>query len=112
MDPFSKTGIPLNTSYSCIQFRDVELAYPRRPNVKVLNKLNVTFEAGKITAIIGPSGCGKSSIVALLERFYNVSAGQIQINGSNLEEYNVKSLRVNVRVVQQVWEFTLCRKPD
>lgn len=108
LDPFSKEGTPLNALYSRIEFHDVDFAYPSRPTVKVLNKLNLTFGAGKITAVIGPSGCGKSSIVALLERFYNASSGHIRINGAGIESYNVKSLRSNVRVVQQVCPDRRC----
>jgi ATP-binding cassette subfamily B (MDR/TAP) protein 1 len=102
LDPFSKSGRPLLALYSRIEFHDVDFAYPSRPTVKVLNKLNLAFGAGKITAVIGPSGCGKSSIVALLERFYDPHSGSIKINGSDIENYNLKSLRSNVRVVQQV----------
>lgn len=102
LDPFSKEGTPLDALYSRIEFHDVDFVYPSRPTVKVLNKLSLTFGAGKVTAIVGPSGCGKTSIIALLERFYNVSSGSIKINGLDIEKYNVKSLRSNVRVVQQV----------
>ncbi|KAF2684992.1 ABC transporter-like protein [Lentithecium fluviatile CBS 122367] len=101
LDPFSREGEPLDALYSRIEFHGVDFAYPSRPMVKVLKKLNVTFGAGKVTAIIGPSGCGKSSIVALLERFYDTSSGSIKINGTDIEYYNVKSLRSNIRVVQQ-----------
>ena len=56
-----------------IRFEDVVFAYPSRPKVSVLQKLSLEFEAGKTTAIVGPSGCGKSTIVALLERWYQLS---------------------------------------
>ncbi|KAF2111191.1 ABC transporter-like protein [Lophiotrema nucula] len=101
LDPFSEAGLPLSALYSRIEFRHVDFEYPGRPGVRVLEDFNLTFGAGKITAVIGPSGCGKSSIVALMERFYNISSGSIQINGIDIESYNLKSLRSNVRVVQQ-----------
>ena len=56
-----------------ITFQDVTFAYPGRPNVAVLKNLNVHFAKGKTTAIVGPSGSGKSTIVALLERWYQLS---------------------------------------
>ena len=56
-----------------IKFTDVNFSYPSRPGVKVLNNLNLCFPAGKVTALVGPSGCGKSTIVALLERWYQIS---------------------------------------
>lgn len=53
-------------------FKDVDFAYPSRPHVKVLDELNLTIEAGKLTAIVGPSGSGKSTIVGLVERWYTL----------------------------------------
>ncbi|KAF3017156.1 hypothetical protein E8E14_011158 [Neopestalotiopsis sp. 37M] len=55
-----------------IIFQDVDFAYPSRPHVKVLDGLNLTLEAGKLTAIVGPSGSGKSTIVGLIERWYSL----------------------------------------
>jgi ATP-binding cassette subfamily B (MDR/TAP) protein 1 len=55
-----------------IVYKDITFAYPGRPTKKVLDKLNLTIEAGKVTAIVGPSGCGKSTVVGLLERWYNL----------------------------------------
>ncbi|KAI0482659.1 P-loop containing nucleoside triphosphate hydrolase protein [Xylariaceae sp. FL0804] len=55
-----------------IIFKDVDFAYPGRPHVKVLDKLNLRIEAGKLTAIVGPSGSGKSTIVGLIERWYTL----------------------------------------
>lgn len=55
-----------------IVFKGVTFAYPGRPNTKVLDDLNLTIEAGKVTAIVGPSGSGKSTVVALVERWYTL----------------------------------------
>ncbi|EFW13456.1 ABC transporter [Coccidioides posadasii str. Silveira] len=55
-----------------IKFHEAVFSYPSRPNVKVLNKLSLCLPAGKITALVGASGCGKSTIVALLERWYQL----------------------------------------
>ncbi|RDA85869.1 hypothetical protein CP532_4896 [Ophiocordyceps camponoti-leonardi (nom. inval.)] len=55
-----------------IVFEAVTFAYPSRPHVKVLDKLHLRIEAGKITAIVGPSGSGKSTIVGLIERWYSL----------------------------------------
>jgi ATP-binding cassette, subfamily B (MDR/TAP), member 1 len=55
-----------------ILFENVTFAYPSRPHVKILDKLNLRIEAGKLTAIVGPSGSGKSTIVGLVERWYNL----------------------------------------
>ncbi|GKT75866.1 ABC transporter [Colletotrichum tofieldiae] len=55
-----------------LEFRGVTFAYPSRPHVKVLDDLDLTIEAGKVTAIVGPSGSGKSTIVGLIERWYTL----------------------------------------
>ena len=56
-----------------IVFENVTFAYPSRPDVKVLDQLNLCIEAGRITAIVGPSGSGKSTIVGLIERWYTLT---------------------------------------
>lgn len=55
-----------------ITFKDVSFVYPSRKEVQVLDKLNLKFEVGKVTAIVGPSGSGKSTIVGLLEKWYSL----------------------------------------
>lgn len=55
-----------------IVFKNVTFAYPSRPHVKILDELDLTIEAGKLTAIVGPSGSGKSTIVGLVERWYTL----------------------------------------
>lgn len=61
------TGLkePDVTADANICFEDVAFSFPSRPNVQILNSLDVTFEAGKVTAIVGPSGSGKSTIVSI-----------------------------------------------
>lgn len=58
---------------SDIRFEDVRFTYPGRPQTEVLKALNLAIPAGKVTALVGASGCGKSTIVALLERWYELS---------------------------------------
>ncbi|PSN71259.1 P-loop containing nucleoside triphosphate hydrolase protein [Corynespora cassiicola Philippines] len=57
---------------SHITFENVAFSYPSRPNVQILDGLDVTFEAGKVTAIVGPSGSGKSTLVGLVQRWYDL----------------------------------------
>lgn len=65
-----REGISMNDD---IVLRNVNFAYPTRPDVKVLDGLNLRFQAGKVTAIVGPSGSGKSTIVGLIERWYELN---------------------------------------
>lgn len=62
-----------------IVFQAVNFVYPKRPDVKILDNLFLTFPAGKVTAIVGPSGSGKSTIVGILERWYEFN-GDMQTN--------------------------------
>lgn len=57
---------------SDIHFEKIAFSYPSRPDVQVLDKLNMTFEANRTTAIVGPSGSGKSTVVSLLQRWYDL----------------------------------------
>ncbi|KAL5423339.1 ABC-type transporter tr06 [Paraphaeosphaeria minitans] len=64
---------PEVSAEQAISFQKVAFSYPSRPNVQILDGLNATFEAGKLTAIVGPSGSGKSTIVGLVQRWYELS---------------------------------------
>ena len=67
----------------------------------VLENINLTFEPGKITALVGRSGAGKSSLVALLPRFYFVNSGCINLNGVNINDLDLQELRRQFAVVNQ-----------
>ncbi|KAM5432744.1 putative ABC-type xenobiotic transporter [Microsporum ferrugineum] len=73
--PVIATGIKDVDLAGCgeLVFKDVTFAYPTRPGVTILDRLSLVFPTGKVTALVGPSGCGKSTIVALLERWYQLS---------------------------------------
>lgn len=73
--PLKTAGIKdINISdFDDLSFRNVSFSYPSRPNVKILDEISLSFPVGKVTALVGPSGCGKSTIVALLERWYQIS---------------------------------------
>lgn len=76
-DPFETSGARPSQVIGKIEFKSVRLVYPSRPNTFALNGLDLSFPAGKMTAVIGASGCGKSSIASLLERFYEPISGSI-----------------------------------
>ncbi|KAM6511077.1 ABC multidrug transporter mdr4 [Fusarium solani] len=84
-----------------IVFHDVHFTYPSRPDVPVLNGINLTIPPRRHTAIVGPSGGGKSTVVSLLERFYDPSTGELLIGDQSFRNLNVKYLRGSIGYVQQ-----------
>jgi ATP-binding cassette subfamily B (MDR/TAP) protein 1 len=102
------------------EFRNVEFTYPSRPDHKILKSFSCEFEAGKTTALVGPSGSGKSTIIQLLERFYDPTGGQILLDGEDIKNVNLKSMRQLIGYVGQepvlfnasIKENMLFAKPD
>lgn len=84
-----------------IEFKNVCFAYSTRKNVSVLNNISFKLEANKSYAFVGSSGSGKSTIVQLLERFYDITSGEILINNKNIKDYDLISLRKQVGLVLQ-----------
>lgn len=84
-----------------IQFEGVRFSYPSRPNVEVVKGLDITFRAGKTAALVGASGSGKSTIVSLVERFYDPTAGVVRLDGVGLKDLNLKWLRSQIGLVSQ-----------
>jgi ABC-type multidrug transport system fused ATPase/permease subunit len=82
-----------------VELRDVSFAY--RVNEVVLNRMSFTAEPGKVTALVGPSGGGKSTVLALLLRFYEVSQGDILIDGQSISRVSRRSLRQQTAYVGQ-----------
>jgi ATP-binding cassette subfamily B (MDR/TAP) protein 1 len=64
-----------------LDFRDVQFSYPTRKAHQVLRGINLKFAPEQNVALVGPSGCGKSTIIALAERFYDPSSGQVLLDG-------------------------------
>jgi ATP-binding cassette subfamily B protein len=85
--------------HGAIAFEDVDFAYERRH--WVLDKANFEVPAGHKVALVGPSGIGKSTIVSLLLRLYDPKRGQIKIDGRDIREYTLASLRAQMSIVFQ-----------
>lgn len=83
-----------------IEFRNVTFAYPGR-EIPALRDINLSISEGKTVALVGRSGSGKSTIANLLTRFYDVQEGQILMDGHDLREYTLASLRDQVALVSQ-----------
>lgn len=84
-----------------IRFENVTFAYPTRPAVNIFTDLNFEIPQGTNVAVVGPSGGGKSTIASLILRFYTPTTGRILIDGKDIAEMNVKSLRRKVGIVGQ-----------
>jgi ATP-binding cassette subfamily B protein len=82
-----------------IRFTDVSFGYA--PDAPVLRGLSFVAAAGKTTAIVGASGAGKSTLVALLQRFYDVESGSIEIDGQDISKVTKRSLRQSLAYVSQ-----------
>ncbi|MEC7640953.1 MAG: ABC transporter transmembrane domain-containing protein [Nitrospinota bacterium] len=83
-----------------IVFRDVSFRYPSR-DAWVLKDINLTVKKSEIIAVVGMSGAGKTTLVDLLFRFFQVTEGQIWIDGVDIQEFSVQSLRKNLALVTQ-----------
>ncbi|KAI9146794.1 ABC multidrug transporter MDR5 [Paramyrothecium foliicola] len=101
LDPHSTDGAKPDTVTGHISIRNVEFAYPSRPDIQVLKGVSIDVPAKKTTAFVGASGSGKSTIISLLERWYEPGNGFLTLDGHRIDELNVKWLRSKVRLVQQ-----------
>ncbi|KAF1916286.1 iron-sulfur clusters transporter atm1, mitochondrial precursor [Ampelomyces quisqualis] len=90
---------PLRFSKGEIRFENVSFGY--RPDRPIIKNLNLTIPAGKKIAIVGPSGCGKSTILRLLFRYYDAQEGRILIDGQDIRDVSLDSLRRAIGVVPQ-----------
>ena len=89
----------LKLTNSLVELRDVSFTYRR--GEPVLNRMSFVAEPGKVTALVGPSGGGKSTVLALLLRFYEVSQGDILIDGQSISQVSRRSLREQSAYVGQ-----------
>jgi len=88
----------LNEEINLIKFNDVRLSYGDK---EVLKGINLEANKSEFIALVGSSGGGKSSLMNLLMRFYDVNGGEILINGINLKDIKIRSLRQNIGLVTQ-----------
>ncbi len=94
-----KNARPLEGINKEITFKDVDFEYT--PGVPVLNKVNLHLKKGQMIAFVGNSGGGKTTLVNLIPRFYDINTGSIQIDGVDIREFTLESLRDKIAVVFQ-----------
>lgn len=95
-----KTAKELKDVKGDIEFRDVTFKYDDT-SADVFRNINLKVEAGEYIALVGPSGVGKTTMCSLIPRFYEVSEGSILIDGKDIRDIKLKSLRKNIGIVQQ-----------
>jgi len=102
-----KRAVPLKEFRDSIRFEDVGFAYESDGELKeVLHNIDLTVQRGEILALVGPSGAGKSSLVNLIPRFFDVNQGRILIDGHDLRDVTIESLRKQIgKVTQEVVLF-------
>lgn len=93
-----KNPIPIQSFENKIEFKKVSFSYT---NKKVLTNINLEVNKGDVIAIVGASGSGKSTLVDLMPRFYDVTKGEILIDGVNIEQYVIDDLRSIFAIVSQ-----------
>ena len=93
-------AVELKNTQGNIEFKNVSFEYPDDHN-KVFTELNLKIKSGEKIAFVGPSGGGKTTLCNLIPRFYDVTDGEILIDGINIKKYTLKSLRDSIGMVQQ-----------
>ncbi|MEM9831732.1 MAG: ABC transporter transmembrane domain-containing protein [Bacteroidota bacterium] len=97
----SKTQYSGNIVRGNIRLEHVYFTYPSRPDITVLNDINLSVEAGEKVALVGHSGAGKSTLAQLLLQFYSVTKGAIAIDDTQIHNYELSTLRKNIGLVPQ-----------
>uniref|UniRef100_A0A8C9WI79 ATP-binding cassette, sub-family B (MDR/TAP), member 11a n=1 Tax=Scleropages formosus TaxID=113540 RepID=A0A8C9WI79_SCLFO len=98
---FSEEGHKLDKVKGDIEFHGVTFHYPSRPEVKILDGLNMLIKSGETTAFVGPSGSGKSTVVQLIQRFYDPKEGMVTLDGHDIRSLNIQWLRSLIGIVEQ-----------
>ncbi|GFS32600.1 P-glycoprotein 2 [Actinidia rufa] len=94
-------GEELTKVEGTIELKGIQFSYPSRSDVLIFKGFDLRVHAGQSMALVGQSGSGKSSVIALILRFYDPSAGRVMIDGKDIKKLKLKSLRMHIGLVQQ-----------
>lgn len=92
---------PIDVAAGNVTYKNVSFAYPDDPATLVLDDVNLSIPAGTKLALVGPSGGGKTTLCSLLPRFYDPTLGSVMIDGKDVRDVTVESLRHAIGIVQQ-----------
>ena len=95
----SETAQPIENMKGTVEFKNVNFAYER--DIRVLKDISFKVSPGESIALVGPTGSGKSTIVNLISRFYNVTSGQLLIDGIDINDITIHSLRTQMGIMLQ-----------
>ncbi|KAM6910395.1 ATP-dependent translocase ABCB1 [Xenentodon cancila] len=101
IDNLSKRGESPEKFDGNVSFEAVKFNYPSRPDVPILQGLNLQVKKGETLALVGSSGCGKSTTIQLLERFYDPREGRVVLDKTNIKDLNIHWLRSQIGIVSQ-----------
>ena len=101
IDATSTAGEPLASVKGDLEFKNVAFAYPARPNAQIYKNYNLKIKSGQTVALVGASGSGKSTAISLLERFYDPAGGSVTLDGKDLRDLSLTSLREHISLVSQ-----------
>ena len=94
----AENAVALTSAIETVSFQGVSFAYAEKP---ILKKVDLHASAGQCIAFVGSSGAGKTTLVNLIPRFFDVTAGKVLLNGKDLREYTLSSLRKQIGIVTQ-----------
>ena len=100
IDP-NEDGIQETETHGYLEFDNVTFAYPGETESPVLHNISFTAKPGETIAFIGSTGSGKSTLVQLIPRFYDVTLGKIKVDGVDVRNYRLKSLRQKIGFIPQ-----------
>ncbi|KAM0035171.1 putative Type 1 protein exporter [Helianthus debilis subsp. tardiflorus] len=101
IDSEDPQGTTISELKGTLEFKDVDFAYPSRPECLVLKRFNLKVKACQTVGLVGQSGSGKSTVINLLERFYDPIEGEILLDDINIKSLNLKWLRGQMGLVSQ-----------
>ena len=102
IDSNPATGLKLNdTLEGNIGVESGQFTYPTRPDTQILNKLSLAVRAGQRVALVGESGCGKSTVIQLIQRFYDLDEGALNLENQDIKQLNLHHVRSKIGIVSQ-----------